>query len=113
MFQGGVFLLFVHIFYAKSELRSYSSTLRDGYSGDQKGEMPNRIQKPKIKMTSQNENGVVRGFSLVPWRDCATLKGRTTVVLGIWLMRLPRRALMMLSVGGYETRPYGDVQVIA
>jgi hypothetical protein len=66
MLQGSYLFLFVHVSCAKSVLWSYSSTLRDGYSGDQKGEMPNRIQKPKIKMTSQNENGVVRGFSLVP-----------------------------------------------
>jgi hypothetical protein len=77
--------------------------------------MPNRIQKPKIKNKNDKQKckDVVRGFSLVPWRECTTLKGGTTVMLGIWQMRLPRRALMMLSVGGYETRPYGDVQVIA
>ena len=49
VFQGSYLLLFVHISCAKSELRGYSSTLRDGYSGGQKGEIPNRIQKQRTK----------------------------------------------------------------
>jgi len=53
MLQGSYFLLFVHVFYAKSELRSYSSTLREGHSGAQKGEIRDKTQKSKVK--NQND----------------------------------------------------------
>jgi len=37
-------------------------------------------------MTDRN---VVRGFGLVPRQNCATLKGRTTVVSEVWAVRFP------------------------
>ena len=55
MLQGSYLFLFVHVFYAKSELRSYSSTLREKCRRAPKGKIRSKIQKPKIKMTNQNE----------------------------------------------------------
>ena len=42
---------------------------------------------------------VVRGFSLVPGQDCTTLKGRTTIVFGIWPVRLPRTFQVLAMTG--------------
>jgi hypothetical protein len=51
------------------------------------GKLPILAEIQKSKAKSQNDKSkwksVVRGFSLVPGRDCTTLKGRTTIVLGI------------------------------
>jgi len=42
-------------------------------------------QKLKVKNKSDKSKpkNVVRGFSLVQWQDCTTLKGRTTTVFGL------------------------------
>lgn len=94
VFQGSHFLFLVHITRVKSELRSYSSILREGCSEAQKGKIRNKTQKSRVK--NQNDKSkrkdVVRGFSLLPGRDSTTPKGRTTVVLGILAMGLPRFA---------------------
>jgi hypothetical protein len=51
------------------------------------GEPPILAEIQEAKAKNQNHKSkrknVVRGFSLVPGRDCTTLKGRTTIVLGI------------------------------
>ena len=117
MLQGGYLFLFVHVFYAKSELRSYSSILREGCSEAQKGKIRNKTQKSRVK--NQNDKSkrrnVVRGFSLLPGRDSTTPKGRTTVVLGILAMGLTRFArnhkgakgwVSTSGRGGGELRPY-------
>ncbi len=46
---------------------------------------PRRIQKSAVKNRNDKSRArdVVRGFSLVPGRDCPNLKGRTTIVFGI------------------------------
>jgi hypothetical protein len=112
MLQGGYLFLFVHVFYAKSELRSYSSTLREGCSEAQKGKIQNKTQKSRVK--NQNDKSkrkdVVRGFSLLPGRDSTTPKGRTTVVLGILAMGIDAlrsqrhrgRRATCLPLGGAE-----------
>ena len=94
MLQGGYLLLFVHITRVKSELRSYSSILRERCRRAPKGKIRNKTQKSRVK--NQNDKSkrkdVVRGFSLLPGRDSTTPKGRTTVVLGMWQMSLLRFA---------------------
>jgi hypothetical protein len=45
----------------------------------------------RSNLTSRDEKDVVRGFSLVQWRDGTTLKGRTTFVSTVVTAeRLPR-----------------------
>jgi hypothetical protein len=48
---------------------------------------PKQYSIQKLKVKNKNDKSkpknVVRGFSLVQWQDCTTLKGRTTIVFGI------------------------------